>query len=912
MTTLKASTAAGLGGLLAYYAGLAEDRQRPGLGRGPVDYYLDPNEPPGRWGGGGLAGLGVSGEVTGEQLRAILEGYHPVTNEQLGRAFGDSSARGFDATFSAPKSVSALWALSPDPWIRAEVLAAHDAAVDAALGWFERHGAVTRRGRDGVLQVDTRGIAVATFRQHTSRAMDPQLHTHAVIVAKVQDPAGKWLSLDARFLKYQQRTIGWIYDAALRAELTRRLAIGWEPTADGPSDMTCVPASVRDLLSQRSGQVADKLDELIRRWSTEHDGADPDPRTIATLERTAAVASRPAKANGTDAAALHDTWRHQARTVGFDPDQLRFDLLPGPEPARRLSDDQLVDEALRRVVDEQSTWLGADVARHLSLIIPPDGGRAADVTGRIDALAARAMDRCVELGPDRTRGPRRKDGRAVREHVTDRRLTTTDVLDQETRLQQWATHGTGHVPSAPGLDAQERAAAAIAGDDRLVLVVGPAGAGKTSATAYAVRRLRAEGRPVVGLAPSGKAADVLRTEAGCPTDTLAGFHTRHSHGQPSVWPTGTTVIVDEAGMARTDDLAQLVDLAERHRWRLVAVGDPAQLPAVGRGGVFAHWCNTLPHHSLDTPRRFTEEWEADASLALRDGDPRAAEAYAAHRRLDTIHPALVAAAVADVHQAQVNRGRTVAVTTNTADMARALNTEIQRRLDRHDPHRHRSARRTLADGTCVVVGDTVATRRNDPALLTDRGEQVRNRHTWTVTALTADGALTVAHPDRGTVTLPAGYVEGHVELGWAVTGYGNQGDTVDIGLAVLEPGTTRNHAYVALTRGRHDNSAWITDPTGTLDPADALTTMIERTPHGDSALALRRQLHRAARREAPELEDVLLERTPSRQDQRTPTAAAPDVTGQLDERVAAMRARLDQLQGEAQRETPGLDRGLRR
>jgi len=84
---------------------------------------------------------------------------------RLGRRFGDKSARGFDATFSAPKSVSVLWALSPDPWVRAEVLAAHDAAVDAAMGWFQRHGAVTRRGRVGVFQVDTLGVTAALFRQ---------------------------------------------------------------------------------------------------------------------------------------------------------------------------------------------------------------------------------------------------------------------------------------------------------------------------------------------------------------------------------------------------------------------------------------------------------------------------------------------------------------------------------------------------------------------------------------------------------------------------------------------------------------------------------------------------------------------------------------------------------------------------
>ncbi|HRW39984.1 MAG TPA: MobF family relaxase, partial [Microthrixaceae bacterium] len=231
VTTLKAS-ADRLDGL-SYYAGLAEDRGRPGLGRGPVDYYLDPDEPPGRWWGSGRGALGLDGVVAGEDLRVVLEGRHPGSGAGLGRRFGDTSARGFDATFSAPKSVSVLWALSPDSWVRAEVLAAHDAAVDAALGWFECHGAVTRRGTDGVFQVDTQGLTAALFRQHTSRTIDPQLHTHAVISAKVQDPTGRWLSLDARFLKYQQRTIGWIYDAALRAELTNRLGVTWAEPGDG-------------------------------------------------------------------------------------------------------------------------------------------------------------------------------------------------------------------------------------------------------------------------------------------------------------------------------------------------------------------------------------------------------------------------------------------------------------------------------------------------------------------------------------------------------------------------------------------------------------------------------------------------------------------------------------------------------
>ena len=144
----------------------------------------------------------------------------------------------------AEKSVSVLWALSPDPWVRAEVLDAHDTAVDAALGWLQHHGGVTRRGTDGVHQVDTQGLVVALFRQHTSRSVDPQLHTHALVWSKVQDPTGNWLSLDARFLKQQQRSVGWVYDAALRSELTARLGVAWGPVTGGQADLLAVPADL--------------------------------------------------------------------------------------------------------------------------------------------------------------------------------------------------------------------------------------------------------------------------------------------------------------------------------------------------------------------------------------------------------------------------------------------------------------------------------------------------------------------------------------------------------------------------------------------------------------------------------------------------------------------------------------------
>ena len=855
VTTLKASGPA-VAALIDYYAGLAEDQQcRDGRSRGPVDYYLDPDEPPGRWWGTGLEAVGLAGDVEGSRLREMLEARHPVTGAKVGRGFGVASARGFDATFSASKSVSVLWVLSPDPWVRAEVLAAHDAAVRAALGWLERHGALTRRGTDGVDQVDTRGLVVALFRQHTSRSVDPQLHTHALIWSKVQDPSGRWLALDARWLKYQQRSIGWAYDAALRSELTSRLGVAWDPVIDGHADIVGIGPELRDLFSQRSAQVEATLATYVRRWADANDGAEPDARTLARLQRDAVIYSRPDKEHGREADALRTEWIERARALGIG---LRS--LPTAARQRRTSQrwdrDAVVTAALERVAAQSSTWLRADLAREVATLVPPSAARSGtELVRLVDELAEEAAIRCEELHPTPLQTTRlRRDGRPVSEHVVDRRLSSRPVLEQECRLIDWARAAAPTVSDGPAPDpddAQVQAAAAIAGSARLVLVVGPAGAGKTTMLADAADALRTQARPVLGLAPSGKAADVLAREAGFPAITLAKLLAQ-ADADNALPGADTTVVLDEAGMASTDDLDRLVSLAEQHRWRLACVGDPYQLPAVGRGGMFAYWCDTLPAHRLAEVRRFAEEWEAEASLLLRAGDARAVEAYAARRRLSSTHPALVADRVARQHQALVTKGATVAVTTVTAATAREVNLAIQHRQGNW--RRGRSVR--VRDGTAVWAGDCVATRRNDRTLVTTLGVEVRNRQQWTVSAVGADGSLTVTDPERGRVTLPADYVGGHVELGWGVTGYGNQGVTVDCGICVVEPTMGRAGLYVGMTRGRRRNVAVVVDDPGTADPTGMLATILQRPGDGEAAHAVRDRLHGHSVRDAPEVERV--------------------------------------------------------
>ena len=184
---------------------------------------------------------------------------------------------------------------------------------------------------------------------------------------------------------------------------------------------------------------------------------------------------------------------------------------------------------------------------------------------------------------------------------------------------------------------QGDAAAAVAGHDRLVVIVGPAGAGKTTMLRAAATDLHGHGRAVFGVAPTAKAARVLGRETGMSADTVAKllYEWARPDGPMAEWQLagGTMLVVDEAGMLSTPDLHRLTQLATSQRWRLALVGDHRQLQAVGRGGMFAELCTTSRTIELERIHRFTIAWEAAASLKLRHGDLRALDAYEAHQRI---------------------------------------------------------------------------------------------------------------------------------------------------------------------------------------------------------------------------------------------------------------------------------------
>jgi hypothetical protein len=675
--------------------------------------------------------------------------------------------------------------------------------------------------------VDAEGIVVGVFRQHTSRKLDPQLHTHAVIANRVPAPDRRWLALDARTIKLDQRTLSALYHANLRSELTLRLGLRWQTPEHGISEIADFDGEVLAEFSQRTNDVKRRLDVKLARFRTDL-GRDPTARERWKLEREAVVDSRPSKPHGPTFAGLRQEWRDRVRALGHDPERFvenvvgRQRRLVGID-ARTAA--RLVDCALTSLGEGQSTWRPAELVRELAAAVPTTVTVDSEqLTGFLQRFADHAAGvRCVDISRPVPAGlSLRRDGRPISESAVDRALTTKAILDEEERLMAWAEHcqAGGGVPTrvpvignGDGLDqTQTEAVAAVTGNRALELIVGPAGAGKTTTLATAVSGLQAQGRSTFGVAPTAAAAEVLAAETGLAADTLDKLLTEHQHTTrpPQLaydLPIGTTVIVDEAGTAATPKLAGLAVLADQRRWRIVLVGDPRQFSAVGRGGMFAHLVDSHGAVELDQVHRFRRHWERQASLRLRAGDPGVLAEYDRQGRVHGGRLEQMEVDILEAWEQARGRGETVALMANSTDTVARLNRLAQQtrirsgELDASKP--------SLRSGEeWMLIGDEVVTRRNDRALRTDRGLMVKNRDKWTIESIHPDRSVTLTGR-TGRVRLPGDYVAEDLELGYAQTSHATQGRTVDTALLLIDSHTDSRGIYTPMTRGREANHAYV-------------------------------------------------------------------------------------------------------
>ncbi len=527
-------------------------------------------------------------------------------------------------------------------------LAARDAtmhvAVNVTVAMIEKYASSTRiRSNGGRLHPETGGLSVAMFRQSTSRADDPQLHTHVVISAKVQTPDGRWLALDALTLKKYQQAFGYLYQSVLRAEVTARFGVVFEPLVNGQAEIAGLGDGLLDQFSKRAEEIGVEMGDKLADFHN-REGRDPSTFEYAAMERKAAVDTRNRK-TGLGVTDLRTRWRDEARSLGVDP----ATLLDSAVEHACLNPLQVSPVAVADVVEalatKQSAWNRMDVLRQLCGTVSPQPGHDATTWATaLDAAVDSVLADCVDLDPTDTGPHRLSDGRSLWIEPIAKQSTSEHVLAQEEHILTFALDAQTPDPSPstsivdPRLDDGQRASAsAVAGHDRLVVVVGPAGAGKTNMLEAAVRDLHHQHRVVLGLAPTARAAAVLKRETGSQCDTVAKLLYELDRADPTrpwtIPPAGATILVDEAAMLNTADLYRLVVHAEERQWRLVLVGDPFQLQAVGRGGMFNELCDTTRSIELEELHRFTHVWEAATTLRLRAGDPGALDTFAAYGRI---------------------------------------------------------------------------------------------------------------------------------------------------------------------------------------------------------------------------------------------------------------------------------------
>jgi hypothetical protein len=579
---------------------------------------------------------------------------------------------------------------------------------------------------------------------------------------------------------------------------------------------------------------------------------------LDTAQLHAGWADKLARAGGVPLASVAPSVWH-AGTAGAGT----RDAEPAGEVAEELALSRAAQQALALAQQEKSAWTRADLVKYLGRVLPRSGRDPAGAAVLLEELADRVLR--SEFGPvlyleapepaEVPRGLLRADGRSVyRRHggtryATRAQLTMEDRLvaqaaaqaaprlshaaaavalegDEERLLRTLegrARDATGGERTGSGLREDQAAAVlSVLTDGRLVSVINaPAGAGKTRVLAEVAKIWAAAGLgPVVGITASQSARNTLSagvTESYNSARFLGHLPGKRGARGPVRTGPGTLLVIDEGSMMTGPDLADLITLAEAQGGKVILAGDTEQLQAVQNGGGMSLLAVRLGYVRLAQPVRFQTGWEKAATLRLRDGDTTVLNEYDQHGRIAGGDPEQMMDAAAAAYTALT------AAETDALLMAadHALRRELSRRI-RDDLLRLGLVRPgpgvTIADGTTATAGDLIVCTRNDNKVEAgEPGRTLANGDLLRIDAVTGSGLLVRRALDADPKTgqrrwtdrqfLYADFKE--AELGYAVTDHAAQGRTVHTGLAVFSGAEDRQHACVALTRGVHENTAYV-------------------------------------------------------------------------------------------------------
>lgn len=725
-------------GAAKYYEDLARE-----------DYYVAGGEPPGKWVGKFAQALNLDGQrVQKGQLIEAFSGFDPTTGKSLARNAGSMHKPGYDLTFSAPKSVSVIWA-SADQATRHAISAAQQKAVEAAIAHAEKVGAfVQRAGHGGVEKIPHGELLVATFEHSTSRNGDAQLHTHAITPNLAAN--GKTVDFDSR----HKMELGAYYRAQLAAALRE---MGFSIERDRSSfSIAGVPGALLREQSSRSQEIAEYLDKL---------GLDANSKAGAAFK----MDTRQAKGE-VDRAEIFDRARDAAERHDFDPSAIRS----GQEEVKLWNDQEFATEAFGQASTLTSTQL-----RAAGYVYSQD--KDADPEAHTQRMVE--SGELVELVDTKTGDPRwtSREMLQIERSLGDtaKKLSAVRLEQDEARLAELSQR---HKLSAEQADAFKHMTASS-----YAAVQGVAGAGKSRMVGAARELWEAEGKRVIAAAIAAKAARGLADGAGIKeSSTLDGLLLKLENEAEKL-DKNTIVVVDEAGMVGSRKMARLMLAVEQSGAQLKLIGDPRQLQPIDAGGAFRTMIDQAGAAQINAVQR--QQSELDRKIVSDLAEGRTAQALDAMHQAKMIHAHEDAEAarreVASQTIADLAIGKSAIVMTGTRREAFQVN-QLARDMARATGQITGSDvtfKNAAGDWRHMAQGERVMFTQNDKRLKIDNGM------TGTIQAI-EDGKMTVALDDKdmgdGRVVEINLADYAHIEHGYAYTTHKSQGVTVDRARAIID------------------------------------------------------------------------------------------------------------------------------